>query len=61
MVNWAYCLRSLLLFDMSLLYYCKKIRSPIICYLFSRNIYLSFGFSITFSSVCESASKLSPS
>ena len=42
-----YCLAKLLFFDIPLLYYYTNLNSSIICCLFSGDIYLSFGISIS--------------
>ena len=47
-----YCLENLLFFDIPLLYY-TNLNSSIICFLFSGDIYLSFGISLSFSSIFE--------
>ena len=46
------CLINLLLFDIPLLYYYTNLNLSIICFLFSAEIYLSFGISIS-SPFCE--------
>ena len=48
-----YYLKNLLLFDIPSLYYYTKLNSSMICCLFSRDIYLSFGISPSFLSVFE--------
>ena len=48
-----YCLENLLFFDIPLLYYYTNLNLSIICCLFSGDIYLSFGISISFSFVFE--------
>ena len=47
-----YCLANLLIFDIPLLYY-VNLNSLIICHLFSGDIYLSFGISVSFKLFCE--------
>ena len=42
-----YCLANLLFFDIPGLYYYTNLKSSIICYLSSGDIYLSFGISIS--------------
>ena len=46
MADLVYCL-SLLFFDIPLLHYCFSLRSSIIFYLFSRDIYFSLGISLS--------------
>ena len=48
-----YCLTNLSFFDIPFLYYYTNLNSSINCCLFSGDIYLSFGISISFSS-CNS-------
>ena len=50
-VNLVYCPANVLFFYIPLLYYYTNLNSSIICCLFSGDIYLSFGVSISFSSV----------
>ena len=47
MADLVYCSTSLLFFDISLLHYCIGLRSSIIFYLFSRDIYFSLGISLS--------------
>ena len=61
MVDLVYYLINLLFFDIPLLYYYINLRSLIICYLFSRDIYLYFHISLPsllFFSSIVTASKL---
>ena len=51
MFDLMYCLTKLLSFDIPLLYYNTNFYSSITCCLFSGDIYLSFGISVSFSSV----------
>ena len=51
MADLMYCLINLLFFDILLLYYYNHLNSSIICFLFSVDIYLSFGNSSLASSV----------
>ena len=44
---WGIVKTNLLFFDIPLLYYYTNLNSSIICFLFSGDIYLSFGFSIS--------------
>ena len=48
MVDLMHCLTNLLFFDIPLLCYYTNLNSSIICCLFSGDINLSFGFSISF-------------
>ena len=53
------CFRiNFLFYDIPLIYHSNKLRSSIICCLFSEDIYIFVGISIEFSSVCESVSEL---
>ena len=52
MTDLMYCLINLLFFDIALLYYYTNLNSSIICSLFSGDIYVFIGFSISFS-FCE--------
>ena len=52
MVDLMYCVTSLLFFDIPLLRYYANLDSSIVSCLFSGDIYLSFGISIS-SSFCE--------
>ena len=56
MVDLVYCLTNLLFFGILLSCYCTNLNSSIICFLFSGDIYFSFGISLSFSSVfkCDS-------
>ena len=47
MVHLVYCLKNLLLFDISLLCYYMNLRSSIVFCLFSGDIYLSLGISLS--------------
>ena len=47
MADLVYCLTSLLFFDIPLLHYCISVRSSIIFYLFSGDIYFSLGISLS--------------
>ena len=47
MVDLVYCLMNLLFFDIPLLYCYTNLNSSVICYLFSADMYLSFGISIS--------------
>ena len=53
MVNFAYCLTSVLFFDISLLYYYINLRLSIIFCFSSGEIYHSLGISIYFVTVSE--------
>ena len=55
MVDLTYCLTNLLFFDIPSLYHYTNFNSSIICDLFSGDIYLSLGISISSlaSSFCE--------
>ena len=49
MVDLMLCLTNIKFFDIPLLYYYTNINSSIICFIFSGDIYLSFGTSISLS------------
>ena len=55
MIDLVYCLKHLLYFDISLMYYYINIRSSMIFCLSSRDIYLSFGMflSCSFLTICK--------
>ena len=53
MVELVHCLTFLLFFDISLLYYYINLRSSIIFCLFSEDVYLSLGISVSLSIVSE--------
>ena len=47
MVDLIYCVVNVLFFDIPLLYYYTNLNSSMICCLFSGDMYLSFGFSLS--------------
>ena len=49
MVDLVYCLQNVLFFDIPLLYYYINLRSSIILYLSSGDMYISLGISLLFS------------
>ena len=52
MVDLMHCLVNLIFFDIPLLYCYTNLNSSIICYLFSVNMYLSFGTNLNSSIIC---------
>ena len=53
MVDLVYCSTDLLLFDIPLLHYYVNLRSSVVFYLSSGNIYLSLGIFVSLSTVCD--------